>query len=312
MIEEKRRRPGAVSAQDTRGLAAGPQHGSVARRRNASGLARDIEIVELLATAHSGDGMGVSQLAAASGRDKGVISRVLATLLEVGMVSRDATTLRYRIGPRVFALAARSIETALVTDARPFLRRLTQATQETSHLCVLREGNVLTLASELSPHEVRTTGWQGVTTAAWRTPSGRALLSDWDDDSLRTWYDVHGRDKAIVSQLDPQMTASGFSVLAAPPRDKMVVRDFQSLLTEMAHIRAAGYAILDEELEAGVVGASAPVRDFSGAIVAAINVSAPKARMTNRLDELGACVARAATDLSLRLGAPVTSDPSGR
>jgi DNA-binding IclR family transcriptional regulator len=232
----------------------------------------------------------------------------LATLLEAGIVSRDAATLQYRIGPRVFALAARSIETTLVADARPFLRRLTQATQETSHLCVLREGNVLTLASELSPHEVRTTGWQGVTTAAWRTPSGRALLSDWDDESLRSWYEAHGRDKAIVSQLDPQMTASGFSVLAAPPRDKMVVRDFQSLLAEMVHIRETGYAILDEELETGVVGASAPVRDFTGAIIAAINVSAPKARMTNRLDELGAYVARAATTLSLRLGAPATAD----
>jgi len=312
MIDEKRHGARPRSEQNSQARAESSLDTSVTQRRNASGLARDIEIVELLATAHSGDGMGVSQLAAASGRDKGVISRALATLLDAGMVSRDSATLRYRIGPRVFALAARSVETALVTAARPILRRLTQATQETSHLCVLREGNVLTLASELSPHEVRTTGWQGVTTAAWRTPSGRALLSDWDDESLRAWYEIHGRDKAIVSQLDPQMTASGFSVLATPPRDKTVVRDFHSLLAEMAHIRQAGYAILDEELETGVVGASAPVRDFTGSIIAAINVSAPKARMTNRLEELGACVAGVALGLSLRLGAPAAADVSGQ
>lgn len=283
---------------------------SVAGRRNASGLARDIELIELLSTADAADGMGVSELARQSGRDKGVVSRALATMAAAGLVGRDSSTSRYRIGPRVFALAARTIESSLVATARPILRRMTQATGETSHLCVLREGNVLTVASELSPHEVRTTGWQGVTTAAWRTPSGRALLSDWDSDSLRSWYEMHGHDKAIMSPLDPRMTTSGFSVLASPPRDKMVVEDLQSLLTEMANIRSAGYAILDEELEAGVVGASAPVRDFTGFVIAAINVSAPKARMSRRLDELGKFVARAATALSVRLGAPAQDSRS--
>lgn len=276
----------------------------VTRRRNASGLARDLEIVELLGTVPADQGMGVSQLAAQSGRDKAVVSRALSTLLDAGIVSRDADTLQYRIGPRVFALAARSIEANLVTTARPILRRLTQTTKETSHLCVLREGNVLTLASELSPHEVRTTGWQGVTTAAWRTPSGRALLSEWDDTSLRSWYKIHGHDRPVMSQLDPEMAASGFSVLATPASDKIVVHDFESFRTELVHIRATGYAVLDEELEAGVVGTSAPVRDFTGSIVAAINVSAPKTRMAGRLDELGAYVARAAAGLSQRLGAP--------
>ncbi len=123
MSDEKRHGTRPRSEQNSQARAESSLDTSVTQRRNASGLARDIEIVELLATAHSGDGMGVSQLAAASGRDKGVISRALATLLEAGMVSRDSATLRYRIGPRVFALAARSVETALVTAARPILRR---------------------------------------------------------------------------------------------------------------------------------------------------------------------------------------------
>lgn len=293
--------PPANSGREDRARSAASQ---TRARRNASGLARDIEVIELLATIDPGQGVGVSQLAAASGRDKAVISRALATLLEAGLVHRDLNTLRYRVGSRIFALAARTVESTLVAAARPILRRVTLATQETSHLCVLREGNVLTLSSELSPHEVRTTGWQGVMTAAWRTPSGRALLSDWDLESLKAWYQTHGHDRPIVSELDPQMAATGFSVLATPPRDKAVVRDFQSLLAEIEKIRATGFASLDEELETGVVGASAPVRDFSGSIIAAINVSAPKSRMSHRLQELGAFVARAANDLSELLGAP--------
>ncbi len=76
----------------------------------------------------------------------------------------------------------------------------------------------------------------------------------------------------------------------------------------LARIRTRGYATLDGELEQGVVGASAPVRDLNGRIIAAINVSAPKARIGNRLDGLGHYVATAAQELSKQLGDLATAD----
>jgi DNA-binding IclR family transcriptional regulator len=176
-----------------------------------------------------------------------------------------------------------------------------QSTRETSHLCVLRGGNVLTLLSELSPHDVRTTGWAGTTTAAWRTPSGRVLLSDWDEESLARWYADHGSDRPLVGSFD-QADPDVFPVLDAPPPGSAPVTDLASLLVELSRIREQGYALSDEELEFGVVAASAPVTDFTGRIVAAINVSAPKARIGHRLEALGVFVARAARELSARLG----------
>ncbi|MFP3465909.1 IclR family transcriptional regulator [Leifsonia sp. SIMBA_070] len=274
-------------------------------RRNASGLARDIEILELLggSEAMQNRGLGVLRIAQLTGRDKAVVSRTLATLADAGLLERDESSLTYRLGARLFALAARTAESRLVSESRASLRRIAQSTRETTHLCVLRGGNVLTILSELSPHEFRTTGWEGVTTAAWRTPSGRVLLSDWDTGSLERWYAEHGQDLPIVGPADPVMAASGFSVLSAPPEDKAVVTDFDSLLGELGRIRSRGYALLDEELEQGVVGASAPVRDLNGRIVAAVNVSAPKARIGDRLEALGRYVAAAASDLSRQLGA---------
>ena len=275
-------------------------------RRNSSGLARDAEILELLGTAEAmrDGGLGVLRVAQLTGRDKAAISRALATLADAGLVDRDEATQLYRLGARLYALAARTLESRMVSISRPHLRRVAQATRETTHLCVLRGGNVLTIMSELSPHEVRATGWEGVTTAAWRTPSGRVLLSDWDRGSLERWYAEHGHDRAIVGPGDPLMTEAGFSVLPAPPADKAVITDFASLLDEIARIRTHGYALLDEELEGGVVGASAPVFDLNGRIIAAINVSAPKMRMGERLTTLGRYVAEAAAALSEQLGAP--------
>ncbi len=279
-------------------------------RRNTSGLARDIEILELLGgpEAMKNRGLGVVRVSQLTGRDKAVVSRSLATLADAGLVDRNETTLSYSLGSRLYALAARTSESRLVSESRPRLRQIALSTRETTHLCVLRGGNVLTIMSELSPHEFRTTGWEGVTTAAWRTPSGRVLLSDWDRSSLARWYEEHGSDLPIVGPTDPEMAAIGFSVLSSPPEDKAVVRDFDSLLEELARIRTRGYATLDGELEQGVVGASAPVRDLNGRIIAAINVSAPKARIGNRLDGLGHYVATAAQELSKQLGDLATAD----
>ncbi len=273
-------------------------------RRNSSGLARDIEILELLGgpEAMKNRGLGVVRVSQLTGRDKAVVSRSLATLADAGLVDRDESTLSYSLGSRLYSLAARTSDSRLVSESRPLLRRIALSTRETTHLCVLRGGNVLTILSELSPHEFRTTGWEGVTTAAWRTPSGRVLLSDWDRPSLARWYEEHGRDRPIVGATDPEMASIGLSVLSTPPEDKAVVRDFESLLEELGRIRTRGFATLDEELEAGVVGASAPVRDLNGHIVAAINVSAPKMRIGNRLDTLGHFVASAAQELSKQLG----------
>jgi DNA-binding IclR family transcriptional regulator len=274
-------------------------------RRNTSGLTRDIEILELLGGPESAQnrGLGVVRVSQLTGRDKAAVSRSLATLADAGLLERDETTLTYRLGSRLYALAARTTESRLASQARSHLRQVALSTRETTHLCVLRGGNVLTILSELSPHEFRTTGWEGVTTAAWRTPSGRVLLSDWDRISLARWYDEHGRDLPIVGPTDPVMASAGFSVLPAPPEDKAIVNDFETLCDELARIRSRGYATLDEELELGVVGASAPVRDMNGRIVAAINVSAPKGRIGERLENLGHYVAAAAEDLSRKLGA---------
>lgn len=63
-----------------------------------------------------------------------------------------------------------------------------------------------------------------------------------------------------------------------------------------------GYAAVDGEFEPGLVGAAAPVRDFRGRIIAALNVSGPKFRLGERLDAAGSAVARAANELSAQMG----------
>ncbi len=266
-----------------------------------------MELLELLSgpEAFAGGGLGVNRIAELTGRDKAVVSRALATLADAGLVARDKTTRSYRLGPRLFAMAARTREATLVSEARPYLRWLARHTGETTHLCVLRGGNVLTLVSELSPFDVRTSSWEGLTAAAWRTPSGWVLLSDWADDELTAWYTDHGHDLAVLT--DPAAwSAPAASFAPAELPERQPVHDLASLQTVAARVRQQGYATADEEFEVGVVAASAPVFDYTGTITAAINVSAPKARIGDRLDTLGRFVARAAEPLSRRMGGTPT------
>lgn len=275
---------------------------TTAPRRNSAGLRRDLELLEILGTeeARTPGGLGVVRIAEFVGRDKGQVSRTLATLAEAGLVTRDAVTLGYTLGYQLYALASRTAEARLVREAGPFLRRVVRATHETTHLCVLRGGNVLTLASEVSEYQFRGLGWQGTSTAAWRTSSGRVLVSGWSDDELADWYALHGHDESVLPT-SPTRSAESIVQPPAPPNGRLVVTDEASLIAEIHRIRERGYATVDEEFEAGVVGVSAPVVDEHGEIVAAINVSAPTGRLGRHLDEAGRLCARVAQDLAAHL-----------
>jgi DNA-binding IclR family transcriptional regulator len=80
------------------------------------------------------------------------------------------------------------------------------------------------------------------------------------------------------------------------------VNDVEPMWRGILDTRERGYAVADEEHGLGVIGVSAPVRDHTGRIVAALNVSAPRARIGDRIDEVGSVVEAAADDLSEALG----------
>lgn len=277
-----------------------------AQRRNAAGLSRDLEVLEVLGTAEalSNHGLGVNRVAELTARDKGQISRTLSTLADAGFVQRDRATGKYRLGFQLYSLASRTAEARFVEEAGRFLRKVVNLTHETTHLCVLRGGNVLTLKSEMSNHAFRGVGWEGVSVAALSTSSGRALLSDWNDAEIEEWYEEHAKDNRIISPtIGSRVQSNGGlpSVEQSPRLGK--IKNVEDLKKELAQIRKVGYAKVDEEFEWGLVGASAPIRDQSDRIIGVMNVSAPKTRIGSHLDQVGEIIAKVGLEFSLYLGA---------
>jgi IclR family transcriptional regulator, KDG regulon repressor len=205
------------------------------------------------------------------------VSRTLRTLAARGLVDRDPETRAYRLGWTVFALAARAGETRLLAAGEAIARELARELSERVHVSVLRGGEVLTILSYGAPHAIEAAGWVGRTVPAYCTSAGYALLVDADLDG------VLGTTGLV--RLGPNTP-----------------RSLAEVAERIEAARGRGYAVADEDFEPGLVAVAAPVRDFSGRIVAALNVSAPKFRLAGRIEAAGGAVVRAAERLSGFLG----------
>jgi DNA-binding IclR family transcriptional regulator len=243
----------------------------------ATGLKRGIGILLAL---EGGEALGVTRLAELVGREKSQVSRTLKVLADQGLVERDSETLAYRLGWRLFALAAVAGEQRLADAAPPCLRDLVRMFGEGAHLSVLRESEVLTVISESPAQAVQAVSRVGRVVPAACTSAGYALLLD------------HERH-----ELDRMLPDAAFR--RRHPRGP---QSADELWERLVAARASGFALADEELEPGLVAVGAPVRDFRGRIVAAVNLSAPKFRFAARIGAAGEHVRAAAEELSRTLG----------
>jgi DNA-binding IclR family transcriptional regulator len=226
--------------------------------------------------------------------------RLAQTLEWLGFLQREGE--RYRIGPAVLRLGFQYIASLEVSDlARPVVERLRDETGLAAQL-VVRDGAEVVVVLKASPATAFATNVSvGTRLPAHATVLGRVLLADIDDEALRALY---------PGATLPRVSAGSPATLG----------DLKRLLRED---RTRGYAISESFFEQGVSAVAAPVRDESGATVAAISVAAQRptldpAELRERLVEQ---VVGAAAELSSRLNyrldtprrePPRTSNPGTR
>lgn len=247
-----------------------------------SGLARDVELLRCLTSPNAlANGMSVTNLAEATKRESSQVSRVMRALESVKLVERDASR-RYRIGPTLFALAARSAEDHLYRRGVTTLETLAERIQNAVHLCTLVGTNVRTLATRTPDGFLsRGAGGEEHLVPAHSSSAGRVLLGDFTRHQLASRF-------------------SGVAFDDVTPRSRVL--DIDGLWTEVRRAVRQGFAIVDEEFSEEWVGASAAVRDHTGTIVAAINATGAKKHWPDGLGEMAKLVADAAAELSNSLG----------
>lgn len=232
---------------------------------------------------------GVSDLARAIGRERSQVSRMLKALERGGVVEQDPQTKRYRLGWTLLVLASSAGDAVLLRAARPALRRVVTGTGEVALLSVQRGNRSFTVLREESNQSLRAGGWVCRSSPLHCTASGRALLLDSDDE--------------LVNALTEEDLQTPISGPAAP-------RNFDDLLERLHAERARGYAMASEEVEIGLTSVGVPIRDHSGILTAAINISGPTSRLNGRINESVRRLRTAAKAIEAALEKPY-SGPAG-
>ncbi len=242
---------------------------------------RALDILECVA-AQNGV-LGVDQIAAATGLPKSTVFRVLATLSGRRLVERDPQSQTYRLGMLALVIGARAMgDLDLRRSARPHLEQLVAATGETVHLSILSADNALCIDKLDASRSMRMASFVGFLDPLHCSGVGKALLA-FQDDALRS--QLLGR-------------------LRLEPHTPHTITDRTALVAQIAAIRAQGYAVDDEEIEQGLRCVAAPIRDHSGAVIAAVSISGPTTRVTeDSVGALATAVQGCARAISRELGA---------
>ncbi len=246
---------------------------------------RALRILET--TAAAGTPLSLAEMSQRVGLHVSTTHRLLATMRARGFIERDAESGRYRIGVQAFRVGSAFAEdTDLRPRLHPMLTRLAARSGETANL-VIRRG----LEAVYIDHVIGTQVAKLFTEIGQRVPLhctavGKVLLASGP-----------GEDGDLVRGL----TLAAWTIHTITSR--------RALQRELATIRAAGYAIDREEHELGVGCVAAPVRDATGAVVAAIGISGPSGRVLSAVTALSEHVRAAAAEASRALG---SADPRSR
>jgi len=196
----------------------------------------------------------MTEMAERTGLHKSTVHRMLATLEHKGFVARDPLTERYRIGMRIWELAANlSSGDDPANLLLPEMERLRDMLGETVSLYVRDGKERIRIQAVQSNQPIRRFAPIGARMPLYVGASSKVLLAWGDEETRRLVLDDPDWPEAI---------------------------DKAAFLRQLDAIRASGYATSIEEREPGAAAVSAPILDRSGRLLAALAVSGPSGRLT--------------------------------
>ena len=197
----------------------------------------------------------LSDVARSTGLTRAAARRFLLTLADLGYVRTDGRW--FSLSPRVLELGYAYLSSLSLPEvAEPHMERLVAEVHESSSVSVL-DGEDIVYVARVPTSRIMTVSINvGTRFPAYATSMGRVLLAEQPD--LDGYL-----ERVELRALSPRTVTSA-----------------DALRAELATVRRQGWALVDQELEEGLRSVAAPIRDRSGTVVAAMNLSAHASRMT--------------------------------
>ncbi|GAA2082562.1 IclR family transcriptional regulator domain-containing protein [Actinomadura alba] len=223
--------------------------------------------------------MTVSEIAQEAGLTRAAVRRFLLTLCELGYVYGKNN--RYELTPQVLELGYSYLSALSFPDiALPRLEKLVAETGEASEGSILDRGDVVYVVRVPGPALMTISVNVGARRPANATAMGRVLLANLPPADLEEYLRTY--------ELTPVL-----------PR---TITDQDEFRAELRKVREEGYALVNQELEEGLVAIAVPVRDRMGRARAAINLSTHIGRKSvEEMRALVPMVQQAAVDIELGL-----------
>lgn len=222
-------------------------------------LAQGLGILSLFGGEHRS--FTAPEIAAKLSLPRTTVFRLLQTLQSMDYVRCERDKRHFSLGP---ALLNRGFEYLASLDmvevAQPILQRLRDQTGLSSHMAI-REGREIIYVSRFA---------------------ARSTIAS--SVNIGTRFPVHATimGRMTIFELGDKELAQLFRDQPLERFTKQTPTTLKALKVLLAEDRARGYAVSQSFFEAGVSAIAAPVRDGSGRIVAAINVTAVNAHIDDR------------------------------
>lgn len=216
-------------------------------------LDKSLIILEILSQENSP--LSIAELSERLAMYPSTVHRILDTLRYWGYAEQDSDTQKYQLGLKVLELGMAKLRgMELVKEAVPYLKELRDQSNETVHLAILDEGEVLYLAKEESSQGIRMVSKVGKRVPVHCTALGKALLA---------YLEEKETEKILKEKGLPRFTDN-------------TVTDEEEIKKELHKVKEQGFAQDREEYEKGVRCIAAPIKNHEGKVVAAISISRKK------------------------------------
>ena len=206
----------------------------------------------------------ISELARRLQLDRSTTYRILLSLEKCRLVQKNEKTGTYSLGLASFEIGNAFISrTDFIQASKPVMADLAEAVQETVHLAVLSDSEVVYVDKVDSPRNLVVMYKIGQRAPLYCTALGKVLLA----------FQLESDRKRIVNQIEFK------------PFTSNTIVSKKKLLEELVKIQQQGFAMDFREYEEGVECLAAPIMNHTGVIIAALSFSGPQRKINTRQEK---------------------------
>ena len=247
----------------------------------SNSLRKALNLLFIVSDNAGSEGLAIKELAHLSGLTPSTVHRFLQVFKEYDLIEQNESTQNYGLGSQLLFLG---LKVKGMLDIRkvalPVLKELSNETKEDSCLAVAKGDQGVHIERVEGPYPTKAIETYGTQIPLHCGAARRVLLSFKDDEWIKGYIQRGLKSYTENTIIEPE-----------------------KLLNEIEKIRKEGYAVSRSEYIEYACGVFAPVRDYTGEVLASIGIICLNMRFTpDRVQELIGKTKTASKKLSKKLG----------